>query len=133
MSWTEWTDSSFRGLNLKQLKVDEAYLNVSNAQAKKFYLYLLSEECVKCPFKRLSEIAPNQTTIIKLNVARNLEMRLYEKPMGKYVIGNETKVESRWSALPELGEFGIYDLKIMDSDAIKFQTAKEPVNVQTCM
>jgi heparan-alpha-glucosaminide N-acetyltransferase len=134
MSWTEWTDqSTFRGLNLKKLKVDQAFLNVSNALNRKLYLYTLSEECVKCPLKRLEEIAPNKDTVIKLDVERTLELRLYGSDLGKYVIGNETKVEARWSAVPELGEFGVYDLKIMASEAIKFETAKEPVNVHTCM
>lgn len=132
MSWTEWTDSSFRGLKLTNLKVDEAFLNVSNALNKAFYLYTLSEECVKCPLRKIKEIAPNKETLIKLDVSRNLEMRLYDTDLGKFVVGNSTKVETKFSAYPEFGEFGVYDLKIMQSSAIKLETAKEPVTVNTC-
>lgn len=132
MSWTEWTVSSFRNLNLKDLKVDQAFLNVSNAATKSFYLYTLSDECVKCPFRKLRKIEPNKDTIIKLDVARNMEIRLFDKDMGEFVVGNDSKAKTRWSATPELGEFGVYDLKIMQSEAIKFETAKEHVNIYTC-
>jgi heparan-alpha-glucosaminide N-acetyltransferase len=133
MSWTEWTVSTFRNLNLKDLKVDQAFFNVSNALNTPFYLYTLSDDCVKCPLRKLKKIEPNQETIIKLDVTRSLEMRLYDKDLGKFVVGNDTKVLTRWSAIPELGEFGVYDLKIMPSNAIKFETAKEHVNIYSCM
>lgn len=132
MSWTEWTDTSFRGLKLTSLKVDEAFFNVSNAMDKKFFLYTLSDECVKCPFKRLETIAPNNNTVIKLDVTRNLEMRLFDKNLGPYVFPNETSDGVRWSAQPDLGEFGVYDLRIMGSGVIRLETAKEPVNIYTC-
>ena len=38
-----------------------------------------------------------------------------------------------YSAEPDVGEFGVYDLILMHSGANKFQTAKEPVNTTTCM
>lgn len=132
MSWTEWTDSTFRDLNLKELKVDQAFLNVSNALKTPFYLYTLSDDCVKCPLRRLKKIEPDQETIIKLDVSRNLDIRLYDRDLGQFILGNNTKVQPRWSAIPELGEFGVYDLKIMASNAIKFDTAKEHVNIYSC-
>lgn len=132
MSWTEWTDTNFRKLSLKDLKVDQAFFNVSNAMDKTFHLYTLSEECVKCPFKLLKTIAPLKDTVIKLDVARSLEMRLYDKALGPYVFPNETSEGVRWSAQPDLGEFGVYDLRIMKSQVIRLETAKEPVNIYTC-
>lgn len=131
MSWTEWTDTKFRNLDLKDLKVDEAFLNVSNAISQKYFLYALSEECVKCPFKKLHNIAKSNDTVIKLDVSRSLQLRMFDKDFGKYAFPNDTSLH-HWSAEPELGQFGIYDLKIMSSGAIKFETAKEPVNVHTC-
>ena len=113
MSWTEWTDSSFRGLNLLELKVDEAFLNVSNARSHHYYLYTLSDECVKYPFKKLKAIAPLKETIIKLEVDRNQEMRLFDQDMGQYVFPNETNGSLVWSHQPELGEFGVYDLSLI--------------------
>ena len=133
MSWTEWTDPLFRGLDLKDLKVDHAFFNVSNAANKTFYLYILSEECVKCPFKKHSHAGPIKDTVIKLEVARNLELRLFEDDLGNYVFPNKTSDHSlRWSAQPDLGQFGVYDLKITSSDMIRFETAKEPVNIYFC-
>lgn len=132
MSWFEWTDSTFRSLNLKELKVDQAFFNISNAANKKFYLYTLSDECVKCPFKKVREVAANNNTIIKLDVSRSLEIRLLDKNHGSYLFPNETSNGVRWSAQPELGEFGVYDLRIMESQAIKFDVAKDPVNIHTC-
>lgn len=38
-----------------------------------------------------------------------------------------------YSAEPNVGEFGVYDLILMHSGANKFQTAKEPVNTTSCM
>lgn len=133
MSWTEWTDTAFRGLNLKDLKVDQAFFNVSNGLSKKFYLYALSEECVKCPFRKLKAIGPHKDTVIKLDVARSFELRLFEKDLGDYAFPNETSDGLRWSMQPDMGEFGVYDLKIMaESQVVKFEVAKEPVNVQSC-
>lgn len=133
MSWTEWTDTSFRGLNLKELKVDEAFFNVSNAADISYYLYALSEECEKCPFKRLKHIAPNGDTVVKLEVARNLELRLYDKNhSGEYAFANETADGLSWSAQPDLGQFGVYDLRISSSKAMIFETAKDPVTIYTC-
>lgn len=132
MSWTEWTDTLFRGLDLKQLKVDQAYLNVSNALNEPLFLYTLSEECVKCPFKFLRKIARQNDTVVKLDVARNLYLRLVDEDYGEYLFPNETGKGLQWSAQPQLGEFGVYDLKIMDSKAIRFETAKEPVFIYTC-
>lgn len=36
-----------------------------------------------------------------------------------------------YSAEPDVGEFGVYDLILMHSGANKFQVAKEPVNTTT--
>lgn len=133
MSWTEWTETSFRGLDLRNLKVDQAYLNVSNALNKKFYLYALTEECIKCPFKKLHNISKSQETLIKLDVERNLELRLFDKDFGDYAFPNQTSDGLRWSAKPDLGQFGVYDLQIMaGSEAIKFDIAKEPVSIYAC-
>lgn len=130
MPWTEWTDTLFRGLDLKDLKVDHAYFNISNAASKGFYLYTLSDECVKCPFKRHTHAPANRSTVIKLDVERNLEMRLFDKDLGNYVFPNETS--AGWSAQPDLGQFGIYDLRITNSEMVRLETAKEPVNIYFC-
>jgi hypothetical protein len=51
MSWIEdpgWRE--FRGLNLSDLKVDEAYVNVTSLLYSPLWLYTLSDECYKVRF-----------------------------------------------------------------------------------
>lgn len=49
--------SKFRGLNLDDLGLDEAYLNVTSAyQYVPVYLYKLSENCDRCPYHRVGEV-----------------------------------------------------------------------------
>jgi hypothetical protein len=48
MSWIEdpgWQE--YRGLNLSDLKVDEAYVNVTSLLYSPLWLYTLSDECYK--------------------------------------------------------------------------------------
>jgi hypothetical protein len=48
MSWIEdpgWQE--FRGLNLSNLKVDEAYVNATSFLYSPLWLYTLSSECYK--------------------------------------------------------------------------------------
>lgn len=132
MSWIELTDSKFRGLDLTQLKVDQAYLNVSNQQSLKYYLYSLSEECVKCPFRMLKTIRPGNDTIVKLNTAKDFELRLFKIDHGPYVDPNIVTGDLLWSGAPTVGEFGVYDLIIKKTGPAVFQVAKEPVNTIPC-
>jgi hypothetical protein len=51
MSWIEdpgWQE--FRGLNLSDLEVDEAYVNVTSLIYSPLWLYTLSDECYKVSF-----------------------------------------------------------------------------------
>lgn len=90
MSWIEQTDSVFRNLNLRKLKVDQAFLNITSSFESKLHLYFLAEECVDCPFEKYSTILPSShDNIIKLNTSRGFKMRLYSKDHGKYLYGNE--------------------------------------------
>jgi len=133
MSWIEWTDNKFRGLDLTQLKVDQAYLNISNQQSKKYFLYSLSEECVKCPFRFLKAIRPENDTLVKLNTDKGFELRLFGKDHGQYVDPKLINHDLFWSDQPDFGEFGVYDLIIKKAGPTILETAKEPVNTLTCM
>jgi heparan-alpha-glucosaminide N-acetyltransferase len=132
MSWTELTSMSFRNLNLKELRVDQAYFNVSNAANQSFFLYTLSDECIKCPFKKFQTILPNKENVFKISTKRSIEMKLFDKDWSNYLFPNETKNGLMWSGKPELGQFGVYDLKISEFKEITFEVAKEPVNIYTC-
>lgn len=136
MSWIEWSENTFRGLDLTQLAVDEAYFNITNQQKNKtFYLYSLSSDCVKCPFKKIKAIPKNNETVVKLDVARLLELRLFEKDKGKYVNPEENKPAPDglyWSSQYDMGEFGVYDLVLKENGGNHFSTAKDPVNTNSC-
>ena len=41
----------FRGLDLQSLKIDEAFVNVTSLLAESAYIYLLNDNCYKCPFQ----------------------------------------------------------------------------------
>ncbi|XP_070501262.1 heparan-alpha-glucosaminide N-acetyltransferase [Chironomus tepperi] len=131
MSWIEWTDNKFRGLDLTQLKVDQAYLNISNQQSKKYFLYSLSEQCIKCPFRFLKAIRPENDTLVKLNVDKGFELRLFWKDHGQYVDPKLVNDDLFWSDQPDFGEFGVYDLLIKKTGPAMLETAKEPVNTLT--
>lgn len=135
MSWIEWSEKYFRGLDLTQLSVDEAYFNVTNQHADKtFYLYSLSSDCIKCPFKKIKTIHKKNETVLKLDAARTLELRLFDKDNGKYINADKNKGSDGlyWSSQVEIGEFGVYDLTLKASGANQFQVAKEPVNTVSC-
>lgn len=132
MSWTEWTELYFRGLNLNDLEVDQAFFNISSAMDIHLYLYSLSEECIKCPFKRLRTVAPHSETVFALNVARNREMKLVDRDFGNYLFSNLEADGIIWTDHPKMGQFGVYDLQIKESGTVSFEVAKEPVNIYFC-
>lgn len=133
MSWIEWTTvDNFRGLDLTQLKVDQAYLNVSNQQSTKYFLYSLSEDCIKCPFRLIKAIRAENDTIVKVNTAREVEWRLFHKDHGPFVDPKLVNEDLFWSGVPNVGEFGVYDLIIKKTGPAVFETAKEPVMTLPC-
>ncbi len=54
MSFEEPIVDEFRGLSMTDLKLDQAYLNVSRTQndSREFFIYLLNKDCVGCPLKK---------------------------------------------------------------------------------
>jgi hypothetical protein len=134
MSWIEWSDKVFRGLDLTDLKVDQAFFNVTNHLNENFYLYSLPVECIKCPFRKINEIHKNSTEIIKLDVARDFELRLFREDKGEFVNPDVNKASDGlyWSANEDMGEFGVYDLILTQAGANKFNVAKQPVDTNFC-
>ena len=60
MGVEEPPEDEFRGLNLSSLQLDQAFVNVSQTselqEEQKYYLYLRSENCYKCPFRPYDEL-----------------------------------------------------------------------------
>ncbi|XP_035914517.1 heparan-alpha-glucosaminide N-acetyltransferase [Anopheles stephensi] len=129
----EYTERFFRGLDLWSLAVDEAFLNVTRSTsptANDYYLYTLSAECDKCPYTKVQRIsAEKKHTVLKIDAARSLGLRVLDRDVGKYSYDNDTVVLCQFSDA-QLGEFGVYDLSIgPDAGTCKLETAKEPVNI----
>ncbi|XP_053689802.1 heparan-alpha-glucosaminide N-acetyltransferase [Sabethes cyaneus] len=126
----EYTERYFRGLDLWSLSVDQAFVNASIEGLKNYYLYSLSEECEKCPYTRLHEIKSETDSgnILKLDVSRRLNFKVFERNLGKYAFDNESFV---CQLSGDLGEFGVYDLRVEDGSTTSctIETAKEPVNI----
>uniref|UniRef100_A0A182S9H4 Heparan-alpha-glucosaminide N-acetyltransferase catalytic domain-containing protein n=1 Tax=Anopheles maculatus TaxID=74869 RepID=A0A182S9H4_9DIPT len=128
----EYTERFFRGLDLWSLAVDEAFLNVTrftNPSGNDYYLYTLSAECDKCPYTKVQRIsAEKKHTVLKIDAARPVGLRLLDRDVGKYSFDNDTVLCQFSNA--QLGEFGVYDLSIaQDAGSCKLETAKEPVNI----
>lgn len=132
MSWLERTDSYFRNLNLRELWVDEAYLNVSNGMHLPYYLYTLSPDCVECPYRKFNYIEANKDTVMKMKTSRSLEMKLYYKDHGQYVLQNQSLDRFYAHFEPKMGQFGVYDMIIDERAVNRFEVAKEPVPIYWC-
>lgn len=88
-SWIERTDSTFNGMNLTTLGLDECFLNITSHIKNKIWLYTLSEDCVTCPFKKLATISPNQDNIIKVDTTRNVQWKFFSSNLGQYAKNDE--------------------------------------------
>ena len=67
MGVEEPTDELFRGLDLTDLSLDQAYVNINRTSEVRnnqpYYLYLRSENCYKCPFRHYEEFSPEDVTV----------------------------------------------------------------------
>jgi heparan-alpha-glucosaminide N-acetyltransferase len=134
MTWFEWTDQYFRGLNIGSLWVDEAFFNITNQRNEEYFLYSLSPECVRCPFRIVRNIPANNETILRVKTARTLEYRLFDRDHGRYVLPSADSPSDGlyWTTQHDMGQFGVYDLILKESGGATFETAKEPVLTFTC-
>ncbi|CAG9802036.1 unnamed protein product [Chironomus riparius] len=129
MSWLERTDEYFRDLNLWSLWVDRAYFNVSNGREADYFLYSLASNCVRCPFRHLSNVTANSDTVLVVNTARPIEMKLFDKHHGSHVFPNQSNDGLVWEDTPKMGQFGVYDLILDPSGTNRFEVALEPVPI----
>ena len=132
MAWLERTEEYFRDLYLRNLWVDQAYLNVSNGRDSSYYLYSLASNCVRCPFRKMRDIDPNNDSVIVVNTARSLQMRLFSKNHGQYVFPNQSEDGLLWNDEPKMGQFGVYDLILDASGTNRFEVALDPVPIYWC-
>ncbi|XP_058988137.1 heparan-alpha-glucosaminide N-acetyltransferase-like [Musca domestica] len=133
--FTEYVEPTWRGLDMRKLKVDEAYLIPKSLYNTVTYLYTLSEECYTCPYTKVKALPQhlsngeerfiNVTTT--LNVAHGLKFKVFDHDVGRYAFGNETALcefEQR-----NLKEFGVYNLTINVDGTCSWEIDKDGVNV----
>ncbi|XP_013097934.2 heparan-alpha-glucosaminide N-acetyltransferase isoform X1 [Stomoxys calcitrans] len=132
--FTEYVEPTWRGLNMRQLKVDEAYLIAKNFYHKVTYLYTLSEQCYTCPYTKVKALHPQQTNddnithlTTTLNVAYNMNFKLFDYDAGRYAFSNETALcisEQR-----HLKEFGVYNFTLNANGTCNWDIDKDGVNI----
>ncbi|XP_039958205.1 heparan-alpha-glucosaminide N-acetyltransferase [Bactrocera tryoni] len=131
--FVEYTEPVWRGMNMRDLKVDEAYLVVKSHYNKPAYLYSRSEECYTCPF---SFVKSMHNFTFKLNVARGWEFKVYDKEMDALTANevqcNDTNCNSvcdLYASATELQEFGVYNFTLHENGSCELITDKAGVNV----
>ena len=87
MSWIEQTDPNFNGLDLRSLRIDQCFLNITSSLTNQVYLYYLSDDCHKCPFTKLEAIAPNyEENVIKIDTSRKFQLKVFQDDLGRYAL-----------------------------------------------
>lgn len=131
MRWLEQTVPEFRGLNMRSLWVDRAYVNLTNTRDFAHFFYTLAWNCARCPFRKIREIPANNNTIYVINAARNAQMRVYDQDLGDFVMP-ENRTGLLWEEEPDIGQFGVYDIIIDEDGSTRFEVALEPVPIYWC-
>jgi len=124
MSW-EVQQPYFRGLNMRDLKIDEAYVNVSWTGDGDMFLYKRSENCYLCPWERVDKVSGS---MVLKESTHHLMHFLGRRSGEEEFIRTDCSPEELnqiCSVTERLGEFGVYDLNMRDCS---FETALEPVN-----
>ncbi|CAH0386555.1 unnamed protein product [Bemisia tabaci] len=119
----------FRGLNLKTLDVDEAYLNITLTPdaPQSLHLYSLTSNCHQCPYSLVTSIA--FSTILTVSAAWHTKWRLYaDKSATLHKPVSDSRLLHCEFSSPDLGEFGVYDVLVTE-DRCHVHTAKTPVNI----
>lgn len=80
--WEFGTQPLVGNLSTDDLRVDEAFLNISSTAAKRLFLYSVSDDCVRCPWTRWREMAPGRSAIAKISTKLGVSWRLFEQDVG---------------------------------------------------
>ncbi|XP_017488418.1 PREDICTED: heparan-alpha-glucosaminide N-acetyltransferase [Rhagoletis zephyria] len=131
--FVEYIEPLWRGLNMRELKVDEAYMVVKSHYEKPAYLYSRSDECYTCSY---SYVKSMQNFTFKLNVARGWEFKVFGKDVEPTTNNdmqcNDTICDSvckLYSPATMLQEFGVYNFTLRANGSCELITDKTGVNV----
>ncbi|XP_054730275.1 heparan-alpha-glucosaminide N-acetyltransferase [Anastrepha obliqua] len=131
--FVEYTEPVWRGLNMRELKVDEAFVVVKSHYAQPAYLYSRSDECYTCPY---SYVKSMQNFTFKLNVARGWAFKVYTK--GVDVLSNDetqcndtvcNSVCELYAPTTMMQEFGVYNFTLQQNGSCEVITDKSGVDV----
>jgi len=123
----------FDGLNLRQLKIDEAYLVVTSSLDHSTFLYGRTDECDQCSFQFIGEVNGHSNDSYVLNTKFDWMLHLQQLNETQTVTDNDDQQNSCQFHAP-MGEFGVYDMSVspvLSGYNCMFSTAKEPVNIYT--
>ncbi|KAK6633500.1 hypothetical protein RUM44_004107 [Polyplax serrata] len=131
---TSWIEDPgvdrWRGLSLSELGVDEAFVNVTSTIKETLWLYILNEDCERCPYQRHTILNTGET-ILKMSTKRNFKFRVLKDGGADIVAVSNHRVCEDVTA--ELGEFGVYDFLLEqnsdDQVSCNLTTTKECVNI----
>ncbi|KNC26888.1 hypothetical protein FF38_10958 [Lucilia cuprina] len=129
---TEYIEPIWRGLNMRNLKVDEAYLVSKTFYHKATYLYSLSDECYTCPYSKVKALHEGNNDNItsasnNINVAHGLKFKLLTDDVGRYAFNNDTSLCDLRPT--DLKEFGVYNLTLYENGTCSWEVDNEGVEV----
>ncbi|KAK4013056.1 hypothetical protein OUZ56_025299 [Daphnia magna] len=123
----------FRGLDMRNLSIDEAWMVVTSQLASPSWLYVLSDDCDQCAFKLLAGIGAETNNSLEMSTKHGWTLRFRSDNYSTHVPRSTDSNNTLCQLHVTMGEFGVYDVQVnpLDGDRANcsFSTAKEPVNI----
>lgn len=69
-------------LSINDLRVDQAYLNLTSTASKRLYVYSLIDDCIRCPWTKWRDMVPGRSAVARFSTARGLSWRVFEEDVG---------------------------------------------------
>ncbi|XP_014233728.1 heparan-alpha-glucosaminide N-acetyltransferase-like [Trichogramma pretiosum] len=120
----------------EDLRHDEACVGVTNAANKsRLWLYSLSADCDACPYTRVTPISTGGGANLTVDTSRWQTWRIVD-------VGDDEANEHLPAAhqkvvycelTPDLGQYGIYELKINNANECDLLELRQPVNPYTTL
>lgn len=80
--WEFNTKPLFGNLSTNDLRVDEAFLNLTSSASQRLFIYSLSDDCVRCPWSRWRELVPGRSTIVRISSQLGVRWRFLQQDEG---------------------------------------------------
>lgn len=85
----ELSDPIFGDIDLQNLAVDQAYINITSNASNRYWMYTLSDDCIRCPFAKFRDIAPHRSALVKFSTFRRFQWKVFDEDLGPYAFDNE--------------------------------------------